>query len=159
MRTYTEYKRALRQKELVPAHDCENCLSQDFIHGHHIDYDKPLEVVWLCRTCHMKIHSSSKFSECRKSSEFQQRTSPQISQEKRQKLYQKLGLNQYRRIPIKERCTQEERAQLDEYEKLWNQFMTEYFKAKDNANFYYEKMQLLELVLKEKYPLDIEELY
>jgi hypothetical protein len=26
------------------------------IHKHHLDYDKPLEIKWLCRTCHYNEH-------------------------------------------------------------------------------------------------------
>ena len=35
---------------------CSRCDSTDRIHGHHEDYDKPLEVVWVCHPCHMDIH-------------------------------------------------------------------------------------------------------
>jgi predicted transcriptional regulator len=28
------------------------------LHGHHADYDKPLEVEWLCRSCHGKRHAN-----------------------------------------------------------------------------------------------------
>jgi hypothetical protein len=24
---------------------------------HHEDYDKPLEVIWVCRPCHLKLHN------------------------------------------------------------------------------------------------------
>jgi len=34
---------------------CRDCLSPDS-QMHHPNYDKPLEVVWLCRDCHMKEH-------------------------------------------------------------------------------------------------------
>ena len=157
--TYSIYRKAIYSKSLIPSSVCENCLSKELIHGHHVDYNKPLEVVWLCRACHMKIHSSCDFVDCSRSREFQNRTSSELSQEDKQRLYQRLDLNKFRRIPIKERCTQDERAKLEEYKTRWNQFMIEHFRAKDMANFYYEKMQVLEAQLSEKYPHNIENLY
>ncbi len=40
---------------------CEDCKvppDQEKIYGHHKDYNKPLEVVWLCQSCHMRRHST-----------------------------------------------------------------------------------------------------
>lgn len=36
---------------------CEHCGSEDS-QMHHEDYSKPLEVMWLCRICHMNLHRS-----------------------------------------------------------------------------------------------------
>lgn len=41
-----------------PLH-CSSCSSQGKIEGHHPDYQKPLQVVWLCRSCHKSIHRHS----------------------------------------------------------------------------------------------------
>ncbi len=38
------------------AQPCEVCGSRKNIHAHHDDYEKPLEVRWLCRTHHNEYH-------------------------------------------------------------------------------------------------------
>ena len=47
---------ALRKGELI-RQPCEVCGSQ-FVHAHHEDYDKPLNVMWLCPQHHRDQHAS-----------------------------------------------------------------------------------------------------
>jgi len=35
---------------------CEACNRGDFVQAHHEDYSKPIEVMWLCASCHKKVH-------------------------------------------------------------------------------------------------------
>lgn len=35
---------------------CETCPNNTDLQAHHDDYAKPLEVRWLCRSCHIKHH-------------------------------------------------------------------------------------------------------
>ncbi len=35
---------------------CSKCNKKGDIHGHHEDYHKPFEVIWLCQSCHFKRH-------------------------------------------------------------------------------------------------------
>jgi hypothetical protein len=46
--------RAIRKGELVPK-NCERCESEKTI-AHHEDYNKPLDVMWLCQPCHKQRH-------------------------------------------------------------------------------------------------------
>jgi hypothetical protein len=41
---------------------CEKCHSRPAKHAHHEDYNKPLEVTWLCFLCHGRIHHSKEIS-------------------------------------------------------------------------------------------------
>ena len=38
---------------------CEHCGAKK-VHGHHPDYSRPLDVVWLCPPCHRKEHEAMK---------------------------------------------------------------------------------------------------
>jgi len=53
-RAYTNvYK---RRGKLVPQ-PCEKCAAEK-VEAHHDDYDKPLQVRWLCRSCHVEHHQT-----------------------------------------------------------------------------------------------------
>jgi hypothetical protein len=43
------------RRGLVIRKCCEACGAEKS-QAHHPDYDKPLEVIWLCKPCHMKEH-------------------------------------------------------------------------------------------------------
>jgi hypothetical protein len=51
---------AIRDGILRPG-PCEVCGSTLDIHAHHDDYSRPLDVIWLCASHHMQLHSSSNF--------------------------------------------------------------------------------------------------
>ncbi len=47
---------AIRSGRLVRPDFCEGCFQEKFVHGHHSDYDKYLDVDWLCIECHIELH-------------------------------------------------------------------------------------------------------
>ena len=47
---------ALRYGRITKSEFCTKCGTKGRVEGHHADYSKPLEVVWLCKSCHMKQH-------------------------------------------------------------------------------------------------------
>lgn len=47
-------RRAVKSGKLI-RQPCENC-GEPKSHGHHPDYSKPLEVIWLCDPCHRAVH-------------------------------------------------------------------------------------------------------
>jgi hypothetical protein len=47
---------ALRDGKIFRPGNCERCKIQCTPHGHHEDYFKPLEVLWLCVKCHGLRH-------------------------------------------------------------------------------------------------------
>jgi len=40
--------------------ECSKCGQMKRIEGHHEDYSKPLEVIWLCNPCHQALHKTKK---------------------------------------------------------------------------------------------------
>ena len=62
-------EQAVRKGVLVPE-ACEKCGAsgkasdgRSLVHGHHDDYNKPLEVRWLCQKCHHIWHKTNKAKE------------------------------------------------------------------------------------------------
>ncbi len=47
------------KKGLVQKHPCKVC-GKKKVEGHHEDYTKPLEVIWLCRLHHAELHRKYK---------------------------------------------------------------------------------------------------
>jgi len=48
---------AVRSGKLIKPGTCEKCGRNIRVSGHHYDYDKPLEVTWLCQKCHWEAHN------------------------------------------------------------------------------------------------------
>ena len=49
----------LKKGNLIKPNYCSNCGVQKEvkeIESHHKDYNKPLEVIWLCNYCHREVH-------------------------------------------------------------------------------------------------------
>ena len=37
---------------------CQVCGVEGVLHGHHKDYSKPYDVLWLCKSCHWRSHGT-----------------------------------------------------------------------------------------------------
>lgn len=55
-RCHNAANNALRDGRLERITSCEVCKGRRNIEMHHDDYTKPLEVTWLCRACHARVH-------------------------------------------------------------------------------------------------------
>lgn len=47
---------AVKVKKILKPEKCEMCFEKRKLHGHHEDYSKPIEVIWVCNFCHAQIH-------------------------------------------------------------------------------------------------------
>jgi hypothetical protein len=57
---HTAVKSAIRNGSLIRL-PCIVCQETEHVHAHHKDYNKPLEVEWLCARCHSKQHNPEDF--------------------------------------------------------------------------------------------------
>jgi len=51
---------AIRKQILVRPDNCERCGLECRVEGHHHDYAKPLNVIWVCNSCHKIIHKQTR---------------------------------------------------------------------------------------------------
>lgn len=57
-RGYVAY--SLKKGLIVKPSSCSYCGNKNSrIEGHHHDYSKPLEVIWLCTKCHKSLHTNN----------------------------------------------------------------------------------------------------
>lgn len=52
---------AIKSGKLKRPLHCEICKIESHVHGHHEDYSKPLEVIWMCSKCHLYHHQKYRF--------------------------------------------------------------------------------------------------
>jgi len=48
---------AVRRGQFARPSYCEDCKQERMLNAHHDNYNKPLEVRWLCPKCHVQAHS------------------------------------------------------------------------------------------------------
>jgi hypothetical protein len=58
-KAHTMISNALRAGKIKKPDSCQECDSSFAIEGHHDDYSKPLEVRWLCASCHKQWHAKN----------------------------------------------------------------------------------------------------
>jgi hypothetical protein len=51
-------KHAVKTGLLIKPKECSVCKKAGRIEGHHYDYNKPLDVFWLCTSCHNHVHTN-----------------------------------------------------------------------------------------------------
>ncbi len=49
-------KNRLKSGKIIKSNYCSVCNKSENIQAHHDDYSKPLEVIWLCASCHGLLH-------------------------------------------------------------------------------------------------------
>jgi hypothetical protein len=49
---------AVDSGKIIKPKNCPVCGKDKILHGHHNDYTKPLEVVWVCALCHTNLHKA-----------------------------------------------------------------------------------------------------
>lgn len=54
---YYQVIRALKYG-IIKKQPCETCGATYSIHAHHDDYSQPLNVRWLCNSCHKRLHDN-----------------------------------------------------------------------------------------------------
>ena len=59
VRAQSQINNELKMGRIIRPTICSLCGCDCTPDGHHWDYDKPLDVVWVCRQCHCDIHNDN----------------------------------------------------------------------------------------------------
>lgn len=55
-KAHTAVSNAIARSKIVKPAKCSCCKQNKRLEAHHEDYDKPLDVIWLCKDCHTEKH-------------------------------------------------------------------------------------------------------
>jgi len=58
-------KYAVDTGKIIKPKTCSRCRKGGIIHGHHPDYNKPLDVIWLYLWCHINEHVAQRLKQIR----------------------------------------------------------------------------------------------
>jgi hypothetical protein len=47
---------AIKSGTLIKPDLCETCKTNKAEHAHHSDYNKRLDITWICQSCHLMLH-------------------------------------------------------------------------------------------------------
>ena len=47
---------AIKSGKLIKPSTCIICNKERYLNAHHLDYKQPLNIMWVCASCHKKIH-------------------------------------------------------------------------------------------------------
>lgn len=61
-RARTALINAVRLGKIYRPPECSRCLKSGRVQGHHFDYSRPLDVIWLCQKCHTREHHGKNWS-------------------------------------------------------------------------------------------------
>ncbi len=62
-RAYSTVGNHIRSGQLIRPSECSQCGKTERVVAHHVDYERPLDVTWLCRTCHARVHGLMQYEE------------------------------------------------------------------------------------------------
>ena len=57
---------AIKKGKVIKPLKCSVCHQKKRLDGHHEDYKKPLQVIWMCRQCHRAYHKRQEFNKFRR---------------------------------------------------------------------------------------------
>lgn len=55
-KAHYDLSNAVRDGRVIKPKECSSCNKIKLLHGHHEDYSKPFDVIWLCVPCHRQLH-------------------------------------------------------------------------------------------------------
>lgn len=61
IRAQRKFRAAIKSGKLIRPDICDVCNKSGKIQGHHEDYNKPLDIIWMCNYCHLYHHQRSRF--------------------------------------------------------------------------------------------------